>query len=148
MRVAFQIDPRNAIKVVEIDAGVFRYSAPLTLGHFNRSRQRYLTALLVIAEFGRGQVDRRLGSLVGTLLEVRHDVMLQFDPTVAGGVNHAECGSGGGPHAELDRRIGLGERATLVVGDFGCFQKDPVLAPQAGAGKVAGVRAQFDLNGA
>ena len=34
-----------------------------------------------------------------------------------------------------------------MVGNFGGFQEDPVLAPQAGAGEVAGVRAQLDLDG-
>ena len=73
--------------------------------------------------------------------------MLQLKPTVARGVNHAQRRAGGGPHAELDGLIGLGQFVVLMVGNFGGFQEDPVFAPQAGAGEVAGVRAQLDLDG-
>ncbi len=63
LRVAFQIDPRDAITVVEINVGVFRHGAALTLGYLHRSGQCHTSALLVIPERGRRQVDRRLGGI-------------------------------------------------------------------------------------
>ena len=67
LRVAFQIDPRNTIVVVERDVGAFRHGAALPLGYLHRACQRYQSALLVITKRGSRQVDRRLGSLLGSL---------------------------------------------------------------------------------
>ena len=61
--------------------------------------------------------------------------MLQLEPTVVCGVSQAQRRARGGPHAELDGFIGLGQFVLLMVGNFGGFQEDPVFASQAGPGR-------------